>query len=243
MKTVACTALLYGKEYLEYAIRSVIDAVDEYWVLATVTGSHGHSTNVQNPEHIYDLYEIARKAAGDKFHWYMSSPGQWRNEGEQRDYIRQLAPDADIYLTLDADEIWPDGLAAKAISEIQQYGVKEYRIPLYHLWRSFHRAVVNDEAAPGRLYMPTGNGIHTSSDKLLHFGYAQSSEIVDYKQTVHGHRAEWRSDWFDTKWVPNAQVDVHPTNLDYWHPVEVDPDVLLPEYMREHPFYDLDVIP
>lgn len=244
MKTVSVTALHYGKEYLEYAVRSVIDAVEECWFLYSPTGSHGHSSDIPCPEHAAALYEVARKAAGDKFRWYMGSPGQWRHEGEQREFIFQLAPDADVYLTLDADEVWPEGEAAAAIDLMLQENITDYFYPLIHFWRSFHRAAVNDMAAPRRIYNRHGDGSSGYPEtKLLHFGYAQSTAIVEYKQHVHGHKGEWRQDWFDTKWLPNAQVDVHPTNIEYWNPVEVDPDVLLPEYMREHPYYNLEVIP
>ncbi len=241
MKVVSVTALHYGREFLEYAIRSVIDDVDECWFLYSPIGSHGHKTDLQCPEHAAELYEIARQATGDKFHWYMSV--DWEHEGKQRDYIFQCAPDADIYLTLDADEIWTDGLAAKCIEDIQKRGVKEYKLPLVHFWRSFNRAVTDDMAAPTRLFMPSGEGVHFGSEKLLHFGYAQSSAIVEYKIHTHGHRGEWRSDWFDTKWLPNAQEDVHPTNVNYWHIEAVNPDALLPEYMKQHPYYGLEVIP
>lgn len=240
-KVVSVTALHYGLEYLEYAVRSVIDAVDECWFLYSPVGSHGHRTDIECPEHAYELYETARQAAGDKFYWYMSV--DWQNEGAQRDFIYQLVPDADIYLTLDADEIWQQGTAAAAIKHIQRLGVREYKIPLIHFWRSFHRAIINDEAAPTRLYMPKGEGVHIEGGKLLHFGYAQTSEIVEYKQHTHGHKGEWRNDWYTTKWLPNAQEDVHPTNMNYWNAVEIDADKYLPEYMREHPFAGLEVIP
>lgn len=243
MKAISVTALHYGLSYLEYAVRSVIDAVDECWFLYSPTGSHGHSSDVQCPEHAAELYEVARKAAGDKFRWYMGSPGQWRHEGEQREFIFQLAPDADVYLTLDADEVWPDGFAQLAIEDIQRRGVKEYKLPLIHFWRSFHRAVVDDGAAPTRLFMPKGEDVHIEALKLLHFGYAQSTAIVEYKQHVHGHKGEWRQDWFDTKWLPNAQVDVHPTNMNYWNPVEIDDANVLLAEMRDHPYFDLGVIP
>lgn len=242
MKTIAYVALLYGKDFLSEAIRSVLGAVDEVWVLYSPVGSHGHHTGAVCPDHMNDLYEIARKASGDKFRWFAST---WSHEGAQRDAIYTLVPDADIILTLDADEVWVDGAAQAAIDTLIESGARHLLMPLYHYWRSFTRCNVSDGASPSRIVNVHGEGVLQYGPKVIHhFGYAQRSEIVEYKQAVHGHKADWRADWFATRWQTNAQVDVHPTNTDFWTPVVVDPYTLgLPAWMQDHPFAALQVIP
>src|SRR5689334_6017907 len=105
-KIIAYTALHYGREYLASAIRSVIDYVDEYHVLYTPIGSHGHRTSIPCPETEMELFEIAL-SAGSKLRWCV---GEWPHEGAQRDAILQIVPDADVILPVDYDEIWQDGL-------------------------------------------------------------------------------------------------------------------------------------
>ena len=156
MKTIAYCALLYGSDYLAYAIRSVIDHVDELWVLYSAQGSHGHSTTLQCPDHAKDLYDIAQQAAGDKLRWYTASPGQWRHEGEQREYIHKLVPDADVILVLDADEVWSDGLAKEVVDQYAREAnwngaFRTLRLPIIHYWRSFYRCILHDPAYPSRV--------------------------------------------------------------------------------------------
>jgi len=240
MKTISVTALHYGLDYLADALLSVIDVVDEAWVLYTPVGSHGHRTNTPCPEHMADLYQVAQAAAGDKLRWYA---GMWDYEGAQRDAIYQLAPDADVILTLDADEVWPAGLAAAAIAELQASGARYGRMALIHFWRSFGRAMLDDAAAPIRIVNVHGEGETTLQGKLLHFGYAQNSAVVQYKIETHGHKGEWRAEWWAERWLPNAQRDVHPTGVDYWHPVAYDPTPLLTPSLMTHRYRMLEVIP
>ncbi len=118
MKEITYTALHYGREHLKYAIWSVIDAVDEYYVLYTPTGSHGTPTGVKCPESRHSLYRESVSGAGNKLRWI---DGQWDHEGDQRDSVFRFVPDADMVLVLDADEIWAPGLAKKSIAVASNY--------------------------------------------------------------------------------------------------------------------------
>jgi hypothetical protein len=248
MKVISYTALHYSADYLAYALRSVIDHVDEAWVLYSATGSHGHSTDLVCPDHAKDLYDIAQQAAGDKLRWYTASPGQWAHEGMQREFIHQLVPDADVILVLDADEVWSDGLAEFAVDATTSAGFRDWRLPIIHYWRSFHRCVTEDPAYPIRVICPKrdkGDAVYLEvTEPIHHFGYAQRSEIVHYKLTTHGHKNELRPDWYETRWLPNVQTDCHPVGSEYWNPEQVDPYMLgLPVWMKDHPFAQLEVIP
>lgn len=249
-KIISYTALLYGKDYLASAIRSVIDAVDEHHILYTAVGSHGSRTPIPCPETRDELYAIAEQAAGSKLRWH---DGEWGWEGQQRDSIHQYVLDADAILVLDADEIWPEGLAQAALSvnERYYYYPKRMRVKMVHYWRSFYRAVIHDPAFPERIIFPKAKNNDTvlfnepDSAPIQHMGYAQRPEIVEYKQLTHGHRGEWRRDvdWFHDKFMANAQEDCHPVGSDFWQPEEVDPFELgLPEFMRAHKYAGMRVI-
>jgi hypothetical protein len=253
MKIVSYTALLYGVDYLEWAIRSVIDHVDEHHILYTAIGSHGHRTDRPCPDSRDDLYAAAVRGAGDKLRWH---EGEWPYEGAQRESIHQYAPDADVILVVDADEVWDEAIAS--VSRKIAPEVRNVRVPMVHFWRSFHRAVIHDPAFPVRLIFPqapsgeqTLGGAYRVPDMIevhpviSHFGYAQRAEIVEYKQHTHGHRNEWRRDvdWFNDKFLANAQTDTHPVGSDFWNPETVNPWDYLPEFMKAHPYADMDVIP
>lgn len=245
MKTIAYTALHYGTDYLDYAIRSVIGQVDEYHVLYTDKGSHGSRANIRCPESRHDLYRLAMAAAGNKLCWH---DGDWTHEGQQRDSILAMVPDAEAILVLDSDEIWAEGAARRAILDALEGDAREYRVPIIHYWRSFHRCVLHDPAFPIRVVIPkrpqtVPETLHVRP--INHMGYAQRSQIVLYKLFVHGHRSQFRGDidWFRDRFMANAQKDCHPVGSEFWQPEEVDPLDYMPSWMSEHPYFNMEVIP
>lgn len=252
-KTVAYTALLYGRDYLGEAIRSVIDCVQEYHVIFDQFGhgSHGSYTEVSCPDTRNQLYDIAIAAAGNKLHWHDAGPFAY--EGQQRDAIHTYSPDADVILVLDADEIWAKDLAHFAISSVlADPDHRTFRLPIIHYWRSFRRAILHDPAFPVRVIAPKhpdgGDATLHPFDPhqvISHLGYAQRSEIVAYKLLTHGHRGEFRRDcnWFQDRFMANAQQDCHPVGSDYWNPESVDPLIYMPEWMQNHPCFSMELIP
>lgn len=244
MKIVCYTALHYGSDFLNHAIRSIIDDVQEYIVLYSPIGSHGHQTSTPCPDTREELYDIAYAAAGEKLRWF---DGQWPYEGAQRDSIFGIVPDADVIVVLDADEIYPPGLLQDAIAHGMRENARQVLIPLRHYWRSFHKAFTHDPAAPVRLHFPkVSQGITTfatndESYRLQHFGYAITPELMRYKWQIHGHLAEMRKDidWLNDVYLANRQFDCHPVGSDYWLVVE---DVTPPDFMLDHPYAKLSVI-
>lgn len=249
MKTVSYTALHYGSDYLYWALRSVADYVDECWILYAATGSHGYKTRRPCPDQKGALRAKAIAAAGRKVHWV---DGDWTQEHEQREAIYDLAPDADVILVLDADEIWPDNMAKTIVDTVRVHGTsyRAVRLPMIHYWRSFYRCVLHDPAFPERVIIgkaDRGGYVDTWSHMrpINHMGYAQRSEIVEYKQHTHGHRGEWRKDidWYQARFLANAQVDCHPVGSQYWNPEAVNPWDYLPAFMKGHPYAGLELIP
>lgn len=242
MKVIAFTALHYGKPYLASAIRSVIDTVDEHHIIYSAEGSHGFKTDAPCPDSRHDLLEIAHRAAGDKLRWH---EGTFTHEGQQRDMIYEVAPDADIILVVDSDEIYPDGLAYHAVTLASIHPERFYRLPFIHFWRSFSRAILHDPAYPIRVVNTRNEG---GEDTLLtmpvcHFGYAQPAALVEYKLRTHGHKNEIKPDWFETVFLDTSRTrDLHPVGSPYWNYENVNPRRYLPEHMESHPYYGLDWI-
>jgi len=116
-----------------------------------------------------------------------------------------------------------------------------------HFWRSL-KWVCDDQCAPVRILRPNGTeGInYINGGKVFHMGYAQTPEIVYYKQQIHGHKAEWRDGWFENTFLPwkPGDGDVHPTNVDFWTPEEIGRGTreVLKKLCGDHPYWDLDLI-
>lgn len=243
-KIIAQCCLHYGSDYLDASIRSIIDAVDEYWCLYTPQGSFGHHTDLPCPDTREQLFAIAAAAAGDKLRWV---DGVYHSESQHRDLIFQLVPDADVIFIVDADEVWEAGLTDDILRYYETTSTRTLRLPTMQYWRSLYRAIPNDGMHAEHVYFPKNSGMDkptlNTEHKIHHFGYAQRLEVMYYKQYTHGHKPEWRWDWYETKVLTNAQQDVHPVVFNVWNPIAVNPyEYGLPGWMREHPYAKVEVI-
>lgn len=244
-KVIAYCALHYGADFLPWSIRSIIDSVDEWHILYSPTGSHSVRIPEPCPETRDQLFRIASVEAGDKLRWH---DGDWWRENQQRESIYQYAPDADMIIVVDADEVFAPGLAAYLVKLAPFVTYRFTRLPFWHYWRSLKRVIRHDPAFPVRMILPRWQGGEATFHippwlpddfRVHHFGYSQRSDIVRYKMKVHGHIAELRSRWFEDVFMANAQTDCHPVGSEWWNPEPCD----VPHFMTNHPFAALEVIP
>lgn len=253
-KVVGYCCLHYGLPYLEWSIRSVIDHVDEFYCLYSPHGSHNGNPGILPPiDSEADLLAAAHRGAGNKLVWVK---GEWTHEGQQRDSINQYAPDADVILVVDSDEVWGEGVAYGILHSpsFLSLDVREWRIPIIHYWRSFYKCVLHDPAFPIRVIVPKRSGNSATYEPypndgytfaINHFGYALPPEYIAYKWGgIHGHQAELRRDvdWFADKFMANAQTDCHPVGSEYWNPERIDPMDYMPRFMMQHPYFFKQVI-
>jgi hypothetical protein len=242
-KVAAYTALHYGREFLSWAIHSIIDDVDEYHVLYAPQGSHLTRTAEPCPESRDELYILAQRAAGNKLRW---TDGNWTQEHQQRDTIYQLT-DAPIIVALDADEVWYPGL----LPAVMQFGlaanVSDVRVPFWHYFRSLKKVIKHDPAYPVRVrlrHQPSGvTTFSIPSDcgedfRIHHYGYAQSSNIVRYKLSIHYHQNEFVPGYFENIFMKNVQNGCHPCGQVEW----ITEDCGVMPFLAGHPYAGLEII-
>ncbi len=246
-RTVATvTCLHFGADFLQYAMRSVSDDVEQHIIMYSFVPNHGHfDTSVPCPETHDQLAEVAFRTAPDKTRFFGSY--DWKSEGEQF-MAGWPYTDADVIVKLDADEVYPPGLLADAIAYGIEHRAREIRLPLIHMWRSFYKGFTHDPAAPGRIYLrefESGEVTYTPPDvteRIWHYGYSLPVELMRYKVRTHGHLSEFRKDcdWLNDVYIANRQYDCHPIGSDYWMQTE---DIIAPVFMMDHPFAEFEVIP
>ncbi len=239
MRVVGFMALHYGLDYIQYAIESIIDFVDVLHIAYSPVGSHGATTPVPCPESERDLRALAHKAAAGKLVWHY---GTWPHEGAQRDMIYEWAPDADIIVVCDSDEVWATHQLIHGIRTVQETKARNYRVPMVHYWRSFRRCFTKDRSFPVRLINPR----ITSDDEwylsetwgyINHFGYAIKPDLMRYKWLIHGHRAEYRQGWWENVYMnKTCQQDLHPVGNDSWNYEIVEQLDYMPNGRKTHPF-------
>lgn len=246
-KIIAYTALLYGASYLSSAIQSAIDYVDEWHILHASGPSHGSATSLPNPEAHFEFFAVARLAAGKKLHWH---EGDWKQENQQREAIYEFAPDADVILNIDSDEVWTPKVWALLQDNLNWQGAY-IRIPFIHFYRNFHHAILHDPAAPARVLFPKTLHRDWAMDfnletPLLHFGYCQPVDTIRYKLSIHGHRNELRcspDEYVDTIYKNHERWnDLHPVGSQFWDAELINPMDYLPWHMQTHPFWNREFI-
>lgn len=252
LRVSAYYPLHYGREYLAYSIRSIYDHIAKIFLVYSKRPTHGVMNRWPNPDWLEDLQEAVssiRDVQG-KIEWHIGD--YWGRETYHREFGAELVflrDKADICLNIDHDEIFDGDSLEEAIALAVGNKARRFRLNFIHLWRSFNWACT-DQMMPTRLRKRDGQGeeyLHLAKP-VYHFGYAQRPELVDYKMSIHGHRVEFRQparDWFVQKflaWRPdNGISDVHPVVVDIWHPKPFD-KWELPEIMREHPYWDREII-
>ena len=232
------TALHYGADYLAEAIRSVSSVVDKHYVIYTPKPSFGHGTKLTCPDTEEELRALAPDSVWIKRQFY--------NEGAQRDAIEQYLPnDTDLVVVVDADEVYGPHVE-DAVDNImvlpQNKRCKRWRVRgFHHLWKSSH-FVCTDAMDPIRFidYRGTRNEYGAVWCPVLHFGYAQSSDLMAYKWDIHGHKAELRKDYDWLKmyreWKMDSCHDVHPTCVGIWDPKPFRPETIVPDIV-DHPLF------
>lgn len=247
MKAVGYVALHYGKDYLEYALRSVYDQLDHIFILYTHKPSHGYDTRLTCPDTEAELMDICREVDVDnKISWRV---GNWHQENHQRNYAMDLAKSygADILVLVDFDEIWKANDLRDLIKETYDKKAEKCLCWMKHLWRSFDW-ICEDAMRQERLYYlgrDKQNLIYAPQPEpqIYHFGYARKPIDIEYKISIHGHKSQIFNNWYASKFLqyPFPLDDAHPTKDANWCPTPFNKS-LLPELMREHPYYNLPII-
>jgi hypothetical protein len=250
---VANYILHYGCDYLAYSVKSIYDHVDKIFVVYTDQPSHGHGTNLLNPETRADVMD-ALYVFGDPGNKIHVVDGRYAHEGQHRGVVGKHYGAADLILVVDADEIWHENTIGRIIEYcLKTTDVSCFKMPFIHFWRSF-KYHLTDPCMPDRLYAPkrtasygTYRCVPAEFGPVFHFGYAREERFIKYKIDIHGHKGEWRPEWFESKFkawpMDRSMSDLHPTcHQNFWgvaKPFELEN---LPNVLKTHPYYTKDII-
>lgn len=271
----AYTILHYGRDYLRWSIRSIADSVELYHLHYSDKPNCGVAAPGPCPDTREALQRQLVAARLDYEYPDSGWPGpkamsaRWIESPDGLSYgetslgaQRTLADlGAQLILNIDADEVWDPRALERALDYVWTRPPAErrrhWRVPFIHFWRSLHW-VCTDHMNPQRiidLRVPENDktrefGFFDPGCSVLHFGYAQRSEVVKYKMAIHNHRREFRNPrWFEEvfePWPLNATRDAHPTCEGIWCPRPIDASAEKEAVQRElydHPYLGFDVIP
>ena len=235
MKVIAYYILHYGKEYLNFSMRSLYPYVDEIVILYSERPTHGTMGTLKNP----DTRAQLKDAVFDPSHKVVWIDGHWPNETVHRNTALEECRNrgADLVVVADYDEIWTDQLP-KLLDIAGKNMTFRTNIYMNHLWKGFD-LICRDGHRQGRIYnMNVENKLEVCTmiddePAVYHFGYAISDDLMKYKLSIHGHISEFRKFWLEKTWLQDQERDVHPVCIDMWNPEKFDQNNL-PEIMKEH---------
>jgi hypothetical protein len=182
------------------------------------------------------------------------------NEADHRGKIWDYTKGYDVLVNADYDEVWDEEDLRRAIIEVKRSPYRAHGIEGFiHFWRSFNHVVAGCETPDGyydecdffrpvRLWHLREKNVSQQPDikaKIYHFGYAIKRRKMLYKMSIHGHRNEIRPEWSDLwhNWTKeNTKGHFHPTSMQIWHEIRSFDRSNLPLFMRQHPYYNRDII-
>jgi len=244
MKAAAYMIVHYGREYIEYALRGVMDHVDTILILYTDKPSHGSNSNLVCPETREELKDICDKTT-NKIKWVDVTVG---TEGQHRSMpFSYFDSSYDVLAVVDSDEVWN----SKAFKKALEYAANcdSTHIGANHQgwvtpWRSFNECVT-DGFNPIRFHNLKSHNREQNFDcpcEIYHMGYAQSEAIMKYKLSCHGHKNEIPENWFEDKWLnyeKGKTTYLHPATDAYWIETKEFDKKLMPDFMKKHPYYNM----
>lgn len=249
-KILGYIPLMYGAEYLEACIKSMLPFVDKLIVVYVDRPSQGHATNIPCPESREMLHEIAVKAVSDmkyqsKFEWH--DCGTFANESMHRNYILQFSEGYDLIFTLDADEVCEPADMPKAIYEAFNSDKRHIGISGFiNFWRSFSWAC-HDSFIPYRFVnLRNVSGTGQTNLRIYHFSTCQDIRTIEFKWHVSGHKNELRRDWFEIykNWTPqntHFNKGLHPVAHNLWESTPFDKNTL-PEVLKRHANFNKELV-
>ncbi len=245
IRTIGYMPLLYGLHYLKVSLLSVINHVEKMVILYTDKPSYGFGTTMTNPDTEEELYAIAKEVCGDKLIWHKATSG---NEGAHRGEIYQYTEGYSLVLAVDSDEVYKEDELEKALIEASNSDKRYLGIAGYkNFFRSFSH-YCEDSYRPIRitnLNNESGEGVVNCT--IWHFSTAQTVDITRFKLDIHGHKNEIIPNWFEEKFLawnpydPEKQKDLHLVAHGIWNSQVYDKSQM-PSYLKEHPFFNLEII-
>lgn len=241
--------LFYGKEYLRESLLSIKNHVDIMHIAYTKNPSQGFSTEISCPDTAREMRKIAKEVMGDKLIW--ENYDTFYCEAAHRDTRYKYSTNHSLILTIDADEVLQEETVDNALefafnNKERYYGINGF----INFWRSFSWCC-RDDFRPIRIEKTTSNNQDQNLNcemGVYHFSLCQSSEIIEFKFKIFGHKDELRENYLkDTyyAWTPEKKDEIlllHPTTTGIWGKAEPFDKTTLPYYLKEHPNYNKELV-
>ena len=278
MRLAAVFCVYNEEEYLAYAVRAVLPAVEACVICLGQVPYTAYTTEAPEtypPDRTEAIVDALAREFPQKIHVLKD---RWPSQIEHREaaLARCLALGMDYYFLVDGDEVYrADHLATIRATIQQRPSVGTFIVKCHTFWRSFRYRILPETLTwrprrifkltrhrrilglpfPHSLRFPGINDLnslgpvyefHPKDALFYHFSYARSPEKMREKLSTFPHAQEILSGWYTRVWQAWPQhremPNIHPTDPPKF-PRAVPHDLAdLPEVMRTHPYYALEII-
>jgi hypothetical protein len=225
MRVLGFMAITYVGDFFKESLLSVKDHVDKIHICYSRNPSHGHGTELPNPDKEHAIRNIAMDILGDKLIW--TSHEIFSGEAEHRNMRYTYATGYSLILTVDPDEIHDSSRLANRLNLIHNGTVGTARFwaidGYVHFWKGFTWCFEHDGDKPIRIERLTSDNLDTLSIPLpiYHMSMSQNEDLIRYKFSCFGHKNEIKEGYFEKwlSWTPEDWLHVthlHPTRDDIW---------------------------
>jgi len=256
MKVLGAVALHYGKEWLEYTLESIQDAVEEILIVYTERPSYGHIGNRNNPDSQAELKDIANKFS--KVTWLNITSVFAENTHRQVYQRYGVNNNYDQILIADSDEVFVDPHLMLAEAEKHHsFNIGVGGNCWFTPWRNFNE-YLQDGFYPIRILNLKEPMLKHSGPNIIetgqiwHMGYCISQALMEYKWSCHGHqmeinqnftelyknynKEEWDA-WIENGWRKDEDYVLHPVSKQTWTQTKELTRDMIPEILRKHELY------
>lgn len=257
-RALAYIPLHYGADFLIPACRAVLPAVDEIIILYSKKPSYGHAASLPIPEreeehNLFKLFKSLRD--------YPEAAGKilsWKEVNEKKEHLHRMhgvnygvSKNYDLVMTFDSDEIWETNSLLDCLVEALNGSASHYHTN-HEGWRHYYRnfnEYCTDGFEPVRLFNLHNYGHRlgrVTANKIYHLGYAVKEDIMQYKLSCHGHKAEMNVEEFFEFWKnydkeswelkQRTETDntLHPVSRQVWYSTTVDEEKKLIKLLEKY---------
>jgi hypothetical protein len=244
------------QEYIEYSLRSLLPHVEHVVVVVPEAPFAAYNPRAREQFAARDGTREILVSLRREFGNLSVLEGIWHAEPEMRDAgLQQLrSHGVEICLSVDADEIYPDGTLERLHAEIAAADAPNtvYFARYLTCYRSFeyvvesnHRMAVAVHLAPGTHFPQRrrASGVRRDlPDEIFfwHMGYVLSDQRMWEKIRTFSHAHEVLPDWYQEKWLdwtPETRDLFRKQPASRWpRTFRIDPQIL-PGILHRHPYF------
>lgn len=259
---VAVYVVHYGSDYLEYSLRSIYNFVDKIIISVGMFSWSYNGSKPIDPIFLNSIFSLPTKYPKVEV-----ITGEWEKDEDQRNATISFVGGYDYYFLVDYDEIYADSDLIKLYEFVSCHKeISVFCISFLNFWRGLGYLIQESNPSPVQRFFKIGRrfrfkrsclsgykkkthvNVPENVCKCFHLSYAKKSEEIKYKISTWMHVSEVRSDWFETvfmEWHNNKNMhNLYPLSgsADIWQQIIEFDKKLLPIVLREHPYYEMDVI-